>query len=210
MDIVKSAAVWFIAICFLVVLFPIVFMIWLLVLPFDRERRITHRLLIWQSVIISRLMPVWTISIEGRKKAARNTTYVIISNHQSVLDILLINCLRYDFRWISKIENMKVPVLGWYLRMAGYITVDRGNDESKAEMLERSFNCLSKGISLMIFPEGTRSVNGEPGFFKMLQLKTIGQRRIRKRMPLIGRVSELKFFNHRFGEFTLMEIGQPY
>ena len=58
---------------------------------------------------------------------------------------LLINCLKYRFKWISKIENMKVPVLGWYLRMAGYLTVNRGNEESKTEMLENALNCLKKG-----------------------------------------------------------------
>ena len=61
-----------------------------------------------------------------------------------MLDILFINSLMYKFKWISKIENYKVPVLGWYLRMADYITVNRGNDESKAEMLDKSYNCLKK------------------------------------------------------------------
>jgi 1-acyl-sn-glycerol-3-phosphate acyltransferase len=70
------------------------------------------------------------------------------------------------YKWISKAENMKLPVLGWYLRMAGYITVNRSDDESKAEMLAKSYNCLKKGTSIMIFPEGTRSRNGEIGFFK--------------------------------------------
>ncbi len=96
----------------------------------------------------------------------KGTTYVIISNHQSILDILLINCLRYKFKWISKIENINLPVLGWYLRMADYIIVDRDNEESKIEMLEKSNNCLKKGISIMIFPEGTRSLNNKIGFFK--------------------------------------------
>jgi 1-acyl-sn-glycerol-3-phosphate acyltransferase len=50
--------------------------------------------------------------------------------------------------------------------MADYITVDRGNDESKAEMLERSYRCLKNGTSVMIFPEGTRSLDNEIGFFK--------------------------------------------
>jgi len=111
-------------------------------------------------------MPFWRIKTEGREKALRGAPYVIISNHQSILDILLINCLRYRFKWVSKIENMKVPVLGWYLRMAGYITVNRGDKDSKDDMMERSYNFLAKGISIMMFPEGTRSVNGEIGFFK--------------------------------------------
>ena len=50
--------------------------------------------------------------------------------------------------------------------MADYIIVDRGNEESKIEMLEKSYNCLKKGISIMIFPEGTRSADNEIGFFK--------------------------------------------
>jgi 1-acyl-sn-glycerol-3-phosphate acyltransferase len=120
----------------------------------------------YQSSLLSCLIPIWTSHIEGREKAVKGTAYVIISNHQSLLDILLINCLRYKFKWISKIENFNVPVIGWYLRMADYIIVDRGNEERKAEMLDKSYKCLKKGISVMIFPEGTRSLNNELGFFK--------------------------------------------
>ena len=111
-------------------------------------------------------MPIWKIHIEGREKAAKGMTYVIISNHQSLLDILLINSLRYKFKWISKIENFNIPVIGLYLKMADYIIVDRQNEESKIEMLAKSYNFLKKGISIMIFPEGTRSLNNEIGFFK--------------------------------------------
>jgi 1-acyl-sn-glycerol-3-phosphate acyltransferase len=166
MDFLKSVVVWLSALCFMVILFPVTLIIWLIVLPFDRQRVVTHWILVHQAFILSAIIPIWKISIEGREKASRDTTYVIISNHQSMLDILLIDCLRFRFKWISKIENMKVPVLGWYLRMAGYLTVDRGNEESKAELLEKALICLKKGNSIMIFPEGTRSVNGEIGFFK--------------------------------------------
>ncbi len=142
------------------------FIIWLLVLPFDRRRSVLHWILVYQSFILVWLMPIWKIDIKGREKAVPGTTYVIISNHQSILDILMMNCLRYRYRWISKIENVSVPVLGWYIRMAKYITVDRGDEESKAEMLEKSYNCLKEGISIMMFPEGTRSLDNEIGFFK--------------------------------------------
>ncbi|MGB8491242.1 MAG: lysophospholipid acyltransferase family protein [Bacteroidales bacterium] len=166
MDLFKSIIVWLIGITWVIVLFPLTFIIWLLVLPFDHERRLIHWLLMYQSFFLCRLIPIWTIRIEGRGKALKNTTYVIISNHQSMLDILMINCLRYRFKWVSKIENMKVPVLGWYLRMAKYIIVDRDNTESREEMLEISYMHLKKGMSVMLFPEGTRSQDGELGFFK--------------------------------------------
>jgi len=166
MDIIKSIIVWLIGICFVVVTFPLTLIVWILTLPFDKERLIVHMLLMYESTILSFLIPVWKIHIEGREKAIKGTTYVIISNHQSILDILLMNCLRYRYKWISKIENFNVPVIGWYLKMAKYITVDRGNEDSKTEMLEKSYECLRKGISIMIFPEGTRSVNNEIGFYK--------------------------------------------
>ena len=146
MDIIKSLIAWFVGLCFMVVMFPLTFLIWLLVLPFDRDRVVIHWLLVYQSLIVSWLIPIWKIDIEGRKKASGGTTYVIISNHQSILDILLLNSLRYKFKWISKIENINLPVLGWYLRMAGYITVNRGNEESKADMLEKSYRYLKQGI----------------------------------------------------------------
>jgi 1-acyl-sn-glycerol-3-phosphate acyltransferase len=166
MDLIKSVIVWFIGLFYMVILFPLTFIIWLVVLPFDRQRFVTHWVLVYQSVILSGMIPVWKIQTDGREKALKGTTYVIIANHQSILDILLINNLKYRFRWISKIENVKVPVLGWYLKMAGYITVNRGNEESKTEMLEKSYKCLKQGISIMMFPEGTRSSDGEIGFYK--------------------------------------------
>ena len=166
MDIFKSIIVWLIGICFVVVTFPLTLIIWLVVLPFDRKRVVIHLFLMYQCLVLSFLMPIWKIHIEGREKAVKGMTYVIISNHQSLLDILLINCLRYKFKWISKIENFNIPVIGWYLKMADYIIVDRQNEESKIEMLAKSYNFLKKGISIMIFPEGTRSLNNEIGFFK--------------------------------------------
>ena len=166
MDILKSIAVWLIGIVYMVLFFPLTFIIWLVVLPFDRERRVIHWILNWQSRILVWLLPIWKIRIEGREKGLMDSPFVIISNHQSILDILLINCLRYRLKWISKIENMKLPVLGWYLRMAGYIVIDRGNTESKEEMMEKSFRCLKGGTSIMMFPEGTRSADCEIGFFK--------------------------------------------
>jgi 1-acyl-sn-glycerol-3-phosphate acyltransferase len=166
MEYLKSIIVWFIGLSVLIAFFPITLFIWLIVFPFDHKRTITHWLLVYQGLLISRIIPIWKIDISGREKAVKGTTFVIISNHQSILDILLLSCLRYKFKWISKMENKKVPVLGWYLRMADYIIVDRGNEESKAEMLDKSYRCLKKGISIMIFPEGTRSADNEIGLFK--------------------------------------------
>lgn len=166
MNIFKSILIWITGICYVAIFFPVTFFIWLITLAFDKKRSVIHWILVWQSVLLCRLMPVWMLRIKGREKLTPGTTYVIISNHQSLIDILIINCLRFRFRWISKTENTNLPVLGWYLRMADYITVDRKDDLSKAEMLEKSLQCLKNKTSIMIFPEGTRSTGSEPGFFK--------------------------------------------
>ena len=166
MDILISLIVWIAGVSLMLLLFPVSFLIWVIALPFDSDRAVIHRILIWQSLIYKYLIPVKSFRAEGKEKALKNTTYVVISNHQSMLDILYLNSLGYRYKWISKIENSRVPFLGWYLRMADYILIDRGNEESKIEMLERSMKCLKKDTSIMIFPEGTRSRNGEIGFFK--------------------------------------------
>lgn len=167
MDIIISVFVWLICLPLAGLLFPVSLLVWFITFPFDNERKIMHWWLVWQSNFFLYCVPLWKIKVEGREKAVKGTPYIIISNHQSTLDVLIINCLRYSFRWISKIENFRVPVIGWYLGMAKYITVDRGNKESKAEMMEISAESLKKGISIMIFPEGTRSLNGEIGPFKL-------------------------------------------
>jgi 1-acyl-sn-glycerol-3-phosphate acyltransferase len=167
MDILKSLIVWMFILGSLFILFPLSFVIWLLLYPIDQERAVIHWWLVIEGCLLTKLIPIWKISIEGREKIRGKKPYVIISNHQSVLDILILNCLRYRWKWISKIENNKVPVLGWYMWMARYIYVDRGNKESKAEMIEKCAESLRKGISVMMFPEGTRSRDREIAPFKL-------------------------------------------
>jgi 1-acyl-sn-glycerol-3-phosphate acyltransferase len=167
MDAVKSIFVWILGLIYTLILFPVSCTIWFLLYPIDQERTVIHWWLVVQGNLLSRLIPLWKVEVEGREKAQKGKAYIIISNHQSILDILVMNCLKYRFRWISKIENFKVPVIGWYLRMAKYITIERGNKESKAEMLEKSSQSLRKGISIMMFPEGTRSPDKEISTFKL-------------------------------------------
>lgn len=167
MNTLKSLSVWILVLVFVIIMFPVTGVLWLLIYPFDQKRTLIHWWLMLQGIILSWLMPFWRIQIEGREKAQRKVAYVIISNHQSVLDILIMNCLRYRFRWISKIENYRIPIIGWYMRMAKYIVVDRGNKESKYEMLNKSAESLRQGISIMIFPEGTRSKSRQIQPFKL-------------------------------------------
>jgi 1-acyl-sn-glycerol-3-phosphate acyltransferase len=176
MKILKSLCIWTAGALFLIISFPPSFLIWLVVLPFDRKRVVMHRILLWHCVVYKSLVPMKSFSCEGKEKIVKGNTYIVISNHQSSLDIVFLNALGLDYKWISKIENNKVPIIGWYLSMADYISVDRNKADSKKQMFEKSSEFLNDGISIMIFPEGTRSPNGEIGFFKrgafMLAIQT--------------------------------------
>jgi 1-acyl-sn-glycerol-3-phosphate acyltransferase len=167
MNTIRSIIAWLLIIGTVIILFPISFVIWLLLYPFDNERAAIHWWLVYEFYLLTKLMPVWRIKVEGREKALKETPYIIISNHQSLLDILILYCLRYRWKWISKIENSKVPFLGWYMLMARYIYVDRGNKDSKTEMMNKCSESLRKGISIMMFPEGTRSPDKEIAAFKL-------------------------------------------
>lgn len=166
MDILRSVVIWLLGAAMLLVFFPLTLAVWLLTFLFDRNRTIVHWMLVLQGSVISFLIPGWKVSIEGKEKIVRGSTYVIICNHQSLVDILILKRLWLRYKWISKIEVYNFPILGWYLRMARYITVDRGDQESKSRMIEQAEKCLNEGTSIMIFPEGTRSADNQISFFK--------------------------------------------
>ena len=149
------------------IMFPLNFIIWVLVLPFDRERAVIHWLLVYQGLILSWLIPFWKIDIDGREKIDRRTTYVIISNHQSLYDIFLIyGWLGIDIKWVMKKELRKIPGVGFGSRKVGHIFLDRSNRIAAVESLNEAKRRLVSGTSVVMFPEGTRSVTGKIGTFK--------------------------------------------
>lgn len=162
----KSAFIWFYSLALVIIFFPLTFLLWFMALPFDRKRVLTHKMLVCQSYIVVKMNPFWSLQTEGREKVQKGQNYVVISNHNSIIDILVANCLLIDYKWVSKIENTRVPVLGWYLVMARYFCVDRQNDESKVKLLSDTAEALKEGSSIMMFPEGTRSLTGIPGLFR--------------------------------------------
>ena len=85
---------------------------------------------------------------------------IFACNHESALDILaLVASLPRIIRFVAKIELFRIPVFGWYLRMGGHIAVDRGNHSRAVESLRRAGAAVRGGTSLIVFPEGTRSVD---------------------------------------------------
>ena len=147
-------------------IFPFMVLTWLLTLPFDKRLFLLHRFSCYWASLYTWANPWWKVKIENREKINTDKTYIIASNHQSVLDILVLYRLMVHFKWVSKIENFRIPVIGWNMRMNRYIKVRRGDKESIARMMEACKKNLDSGSSVMIFPVGTRSLNGTIGKFK--------------------------------------------
>lgn len=93
-------------------------------------------------------------------------TYIMVSNHQSLVDILVGFHLFTHFKWVAKIELAKVPFIGWNMHLNKYIFLKRGDRRSIIEMMKESEAHLKRGSSVYIYPEGTRSETGEMRPFK--------------------------------------------
>jgi len=166
MNIIKSLWVWFSSIAFVLLAFPVSLMLWLLALAFDRRRLMNNRWMVIQGIVLTKMSPFWKVITEGREKIDHKQAYIIVPTHQSMLDIVFFNMLRHRLRWVSKMEVFRVPVLGWEMKMVKYIELVRGNKSSVIRMMEKCVESLQDGISVVLFPEGTRSLTGAIGKFK--------------------------------------------
>lgn len=163
---VRSILYYILLVVFTLLCFIPFAVLFLLTVLFDRERVVLHWASRMWSYGIFRLCPWWRIRIEGAEKIDRSRPWVIVTNHQSMLDIPLMYVLPTTFKWVSKKEVQKMPVFGWVLWMHGDIPVERGSRGSAKQMLERCRQRLSRGTSVIVFPEGTRTKTGEIGRFK--------------------------------------------
>jgi 1-acyl-sn-glycerol-3-phosphate acyltransferase len=114
---------------------------------------------------------LWTcgvrIEVRGRENVSRDGPFIIMSTHKSHFDIpVLVKEIPRQFRIVAKKALFKIPVFGWILSVAGYVSVDRGNQKQAFESLDKAAESVRLGMPLLIFPEGTRSGDGSLGLFK--------------------------------------------
>ena len=107
--------------------------------------------------VVAALNPLWEFRYTGTVPPDPRRPYVVVSNHESFVDILLISHLPWEMKWLSKAELFRIPAMGWLMRLAGDVPVKRGFGPSAVEAMARCREILSQRVSVMIFPEGTRS-----------------------------------------------------
>ena len=149
-----------------ILLFPVAVLVWAVTLPFDRRKVVQHQFTCFWASLYSWFNPAWPVRVEGREKVRPGATYVMVANHQSLLDILVLFRLFVHFKWVSKIENFRIPCVGWNMRLNQYIELRRGDKQSIGEMMSAASRTLDSGSSVMMFPEGTRSADGRLKDFK--------------------------------------------
>ena len=157
----------------LLTVWSLVYFVFMLVLfactaPFDKERIVLHKASRVWAMSIFRINPLWKLRVEGKQYLRPGDRYVVTVNHQSMLDIPLMYVLPYlNFKWVAKTDVYKWPLFGIVLRLHGDITVDpKGSVRKTMHFIEAGSERLNNGTSVIIFPEGTRSRDGEIHNFK--------------------------------------------
>ena len=144
----------------------IVAVLTILVSPIDRKGKITHYLSKYfgGGILLIAGVKVETVGLE---KINAEDNYIFISNHLSYFDIpILMKAIPNNVRFIYKDSLTKIPVLGWGMYLGKYIPINRDNVREAMKSLKKAAERIKNGISVVIFPEGTRSMDGTLGEFK--------------------------------------------
>jgi 1-acyl-sn-glycerol-3-phosphate acyltransferase len=147
---------------FLNLIFTTIFMatLALVVSLFDPEGERVHRLArLWASIALK--VAGISVSVEGVEHVGQ-PPYLLMANHQSALDIsVLLAAMPVPFKFIARSELFRIPLFGWAIRRARYISIDRENPREALKAIEEAGRRIREGMTVLIFPEGTRSKDGK-------------------------------------------------
>ena len=154
----QSALTWAAIVGLLLLALPVLFVTRLV----DRTpaRRRTGRAFREIGSWVPSINPAWHVEVGGVEPSALAHPYVVVSNHQSLADIPVISKLPWEMKWVAKQELFDLPVMGWLMKLAGDISVDWKDPNSRSSVIRRARRVLERGCSVMFFPEGTRSKDG--------------------------------------------------
>ncbi|WNG44354.1 1-acyl-sn-glycerol-3-phosphate acyltransferase [Archangium minus] len=163
---IHSVLFWSFFVATSAVLFFVGLVIFLVTWPFDRNGRVLHLFSSAWAQLYLWVNPGWHVQMEGRERLPWHGPAVLVSNHQSLGDILVLYGLYRPFKWVSKASIFKVPFLGWNMYLNRYVGLVRGDKESIARMMAECERWLDRGVPVLLFPEGTRSLDNQLKPFK--------------------------------------------
>ena len=151
---------------FTLVFFVIFCVAFVVTAPFDKNRTVMHRLSwVWTHAYFF-FVPTWRVEVEGLENVDRRQTYVVVVNHRSMIDIITMYVLPLEFKWVAKKEVYRWPIIGWVMHMHGDVGIERGSAAGAKKMMADGERWLSRGVSLIVFPEGSRGKTSGVGRFR--------------------------------------------
>jgi 1-acyl-sn-glycerol-3-phosphate acyltransferase len=134
--------------------------------PFDPKGRIGHCCArLWGRIAL--LANGVKVNVEGLENIKNKGPFIFMSNHQGSYDIfVLLGHLPFQFKWLVKKELFSIPFFGWAMSAAGYISLDRQGTRETVEAMNEAAKKIHDGMSVTIFPEGSRSPDGSIQPFK--------------------------------------------
>ncbi len=157
---IGTTAFWSFLVVSCFVMFAGALIVFLVTALFDKRRLVLHLYSCFWAQLYFYVNPIWKLRIEGRERLPWRGPAVLVSNHQSLGDILVLFGLYRPYKWVSKASVFKVPLVGWNMRLARYIPLVRGNRSSIERMMAQCRYWLEQGVPILMFPEGTRSKDG--------------------------------------------------
>ena len=169
MAVLRSIFIWTAVALITLLLFGALLPSALVAWPFDRKRNIPHWFARTWARALMKANPACRVDVQGAEnldKIGGSGAAVICANHESMADIIALYYLGYPFKWIAKQSLFFVPLIGWAMWMAGYIPLRRGEKDSIRRCMAAAADWIGRGVSIMMFPEGTRSFDGRVKGFK--------------------------------------------
>ena len=161
-----SIAYWIFFAATLPPFFAVALLLFLITAPLDRRRVALHLWSCFWASFYVHMNPLWRSRVLGRERLPWKGAAVIVANHLSLIDILVLFGLYRPFKWVSKASVFRVPFMGWNMTLNGYVPLTRGAADSVRRMMARCRELLAQGSPVLLFPEGTRSVDGRLQPFK--------------------------------------------
>jgi 1-acyl-sn-glycerol-3-phosphate acyltransferase len=166
LNVFLSVFFWVSCVLLLALLYGVQLILLILCFPFDKQRKILHRQCFWWSSAIIGLNPYWKVTVSGLEHADPKRTYVIVANHQSLADIVVLYQIRRQFKWVAKESLFSIPFLGWCLGLCKHISLKRKDRGSIRDVYREAIAYIRSGMSVLFFPEGTRSETDEMNPFQ--------------------------------------------
>jgi 1-acyl-sn-glycerol-3-phosphate acyltransferase len=177
----RSMVIWTVGAALTILLYFVMLFVVLFTFPFDKQRRLAHKQCFWWAAAVAKLNPCWAIKVAGLENIDNNKTYVVVANHQSLADIVVMYHTKMQFKWVAKESLFEVPFVGWSLGLAKHIKLERGKFTSIKNVYREAAKWLKGGMSVLFFPEGTRSETGEIKDFQNGAFKLA----IKERVPIL-------------------------